>query len=315
MQKEQMLEVEFRKTYDVFGAVPRHEVFLKLYLSFFTSGLVAALGPERTVALLALASFMDEKGRCYPTNEQIAERIGVHRSTATKWVGKLLDFRWNDRPVVTRTKVKSANGYTSSVYTVLPISQLAIFDGEIEPCSESAHGYVTGSNMAMCQTEPTHVLPSTLTRTNKPEPIKQDIAPSEPNGQGAGAVTPKLRNARDVVIYFMEKYRETYNVNYAVNWTRDSSLVKKKLLPNYTMSQIEEMIGLVFREYGRRWANQKYPRPTIGQLCSWLCNEAMAVLDREKQEQEEIARRMETAGAEADDVDAVLKRLSKGGRE
>ncbi|GGF60773.1 hypothetical protein GCM10010912_02440 [Paenibacillus albidus] len=49
----------------------------------FMDGLVRELGSERLAVLLAFASHMDETGSCYPKQEQIADMLGISRTTAT----------------------------------------------------------------------------------------------------------------------------------------------------------------------------------------------------------------------------------------
>ncbi|MCR8843147.1 helix-turn-helix domain-containing protein [Paenibacillus sp. SC116] len=81
---------------------------------------------------------MNERGECYPTQEQIAQFLGVNRQTANKYVRSLSDYRWQGHPVIrTIRKRDEHNGrWESTRYTVLPISQLAIFDAVPQPLKE-----------------------------------------------------------------------------------------------------------------------------------------------------------------------------------
>ena len=106
--------------------------YLKVYLSGFRSGLFAKLKPTRFAVLLAIASYMDEDGVCYPTQKQLAERCGITRPTVNKAVKELLDFRFNGKPILTRKLVLNGKQITRSIYRVHPISQVAIFNGEVE---------------------------------------------------------------------------------------------------------------------------------------------------------------------------------------
>ncbi|MGM1023569.1 MAG: helix-turn-helix domain-containing protein, partial [Bacillota bacterium] len=127
----EMFSVEVNKSYNVLNQEWQSEIYFKIYLSMFKSGLVRELGSDRFAVLLAIASFMDESGKCYPTQEQIAETLGISRTTANKRINSLLEFRWNGRPIIERQKVRfKAAPNENSVYTVLPLSQLAIFSGE-----------------------------------------------------------------------------------------------------------------------------------------------------------------------------------------
>ena len=113
----------------------KHGLFVKIHLTAYKSGLMGALGPQRWMLLCALATYMDKKGYCYPTQEQLADKLNVSPRTIRKWVRQLKDFRWNGRPVVeveARTVDGKPKEFTHNIYYVLPLSQLSIFDGEVE---------------------------------------------------------------------------------------------------------------------------------------------------------------------------------------
>ncbi|WP_338779555.1 helix-turn-helix domain-containing protein [Metabacillus sp. FJAT-52054] len=113
------------------------EIFLKVYKSFYTSGLASKIGKElgrgKVNTLLAIASYMDDKGICFPTQEQLADRTGTTIGTINRDVNELLDFRIDGKPILIRRKHKTNAGHRNSIYRVMPISQLSIFDREIEP--------------------------------------------------------------------------------------------------------------------------------------------------------------------------------------
>ncbi|MCY9583163.1 helix-turn-helix domain-containing protein [Paenibacillus alvei] len=104
-----------------------------MYVDAAKAGLIADMGAQNWTTLCVIASFMDAQGNCYPTQDQIAGYLGVTRQTANKYVRKLLDYRWNNRPVVRAVKDRDTRGkWENTRYTVLPISQLTIFDAEPE---------------------------------------------------------------------------------------------------------------------------------------------------------------------------------------
>ncbi len=110
-------------------------LFLRVYLSAYKSGLVAQLGATNWVVFETICTYMNEEGVCWPTQEQIAERSGVSVLTVNRAVKKLLAFRFNDKPIISRKKVQTGY-YKNSVYTVHPISQVAIFGGQVEAVEE-----------------------------------------------------------------------------------------------------------------------------------------------------------------------------------
>jgi hypothetical protein len=110
------------------------KIFIRLYKEAMTAGLIAELGAERWHTLCVVALHMDEKGECFPTQEYIAKGLGVSRTAANRRIKSLVDFRWNGKPIVTAVKKRHKNGtWENTRYTILPISQLAIFKGDVEP--------------------------------------------------------------------------------------------------------------------------------------------------------------------------------------
>jgi hypothetical protein len=125
--------------------------------------------------------------------------------------------------------------------------------------------------------------------------------------------TCELETAQDVVRLWANLYRETYGRGYGLDLDSDSSLITRKLLTNFTFDQVAKIVPMIFREYGRRWAKAEYPRPTLGQLCSWLGKEALKLVEREQQERQDLERRMKAAEEEADEItDELLERLRNG---
>ncbi|WP_262385432.1 helix-turn-helix domain-containing protein [Shouchella clausii] len=96
------------------------------------------MGAENWQTLCVIASHMTEEGECYPTQSQIARGLGVRRETANRRVKKLSEYRWEGRPVI-RTKRERADKGTweNTRYTILPISQLRIFEAEPEDIIKS----------------------------------------------------------------------------------------------------------------------------------------------------------------------------------
>lgn len=104
------------------------DVYLKMYISAARDGLIADMGDSRWRTLCVIASFMDDEGRCWPSQDQIARRLGVTRQAASKRVRNLLDYRWKGQPVLVSEKTRTCDGtWNNNVYTVLPNSLLSIF--------------------------------------------------------------------------------------------------------------------------------------------------------------------------------------------
>ncbi|ACV62709.1 hypothetical protein Dtox_1863 [Desulfofarcimen acetoxidans DSM 771] len=124
--------------------------------------------------------------------------------------------------------------------------------------------------------------------------INEDIEPTT----NITFETPK-----DIITYFCTKYLEHYEMNYSVNWGRDASLVKNKLIKHFTPDEIKAIIDTVFAEYDRRWKTQKYQRPTIGALTTWMAREAYAIY-----RQNEVTNVPENGGYDFEIIMARLRR-------
>lgn len=105
-----------------------------MYVDAVKSGLIADLGAERWQTLCVLASFMNEKGECYPSQDHIANALNIRREAASKRIKSLCDYRWNERPIVVKEQGRNGNNnrWKNNRYTIMPLSQLAIFDGNTE---------------------------------------------------------------------------------------------------------------------------------------------------------------------------------------
>jgi hypothetical protein len=131
---ENLVSVETQSEYSVTTGQRETRIFVKMYVDAVKHRLIADMGPDNWTTLCVIASYMDENGHCYPTQSQIADGLGVKRQTANKYVKRLLNYRWNGRPVIEAIRMRDENSgrWENTRYTVLPISQLAIFNGEAE---------------------------------------------------------------------------------------------------------------------------------------------------------------------------------------
>jgi hypothetical protein len=130
-ETQRLISVESQTEYSVTSGATETRIFVKMYVDAAKAGLIADMGAQNWTTLCVIASFMDAAGNCYPTQEQIARFLGVNRTTANKYVRRLTEYRWNGRPVIRAIKDRAPKGtWQNTRYTVLPISQLAIFDAE-----------------------------------------------------------------------------------------------------------------------------------------------------------------------------------------
>lgn len=129
MNDNKYVSIETQSEYDLSSGKSETRIFVKMYVSAVRDGLIADMGAKNWTTLCVIASFMNEKGECYPTQDYIAKGLGVSRQTANKYVKDLLDYRWEGRPVVTAVKGRAKGGtFDNTRYTVLPVSKLEIFN-------------------------------------------------------------------------------------------------------------------------------------------------------------------------------------------
>lgn len=117
------------------------------------------------------------------------------------------------------------------------------------------------------------------------------------------ADVPKKRTSRDYVLKFKDLYEKTFGFNCVINYGRDCSLVKNKLMANFTEEEVDMIIEKGVTEYKKRWANTNYPYPSLTMICTWIAD---TLMKEHKQEQEKLKEQQEIMEeaqklAEADD--------------
>jgi len=129
-ESQRLVSVETQTEYSVVSGESETRIFVKFYVDAVRSGMIADLGPERLQTLIVLASYMSADGTCYPTQWQIAKSLGVARETACRRVSALAKYRWKGQPLVLRERVRHPESkyFENTVYKILPISGLRIFD-------------------------------------------------------------------------------------------------------------------------------------------------------------------------------------------
>ncbi|UTV34890.1 helix-turn-helix domain-containing protein [Bacillus altitudinis] len=266
-------------------------VYVRVYTSMFTTGLVAKMGANRFTTLMALASYMDEKGECYPTQLQLAEAIGVHKNTINKYINELLDFEIDGKPVVTRTKVNRGQGNISSYYKIHPLSQLAKFNGNIEAVNHKneGEGITNGSDQVV--TTNCDVIKST--NNNQLNNNTSDL---------------KVTNSNNAIKYFQRVYKEKYGIDYVVsNYGREGKLMKDKLITPYG-DMAKEIIDIAINHYEEMFmSNPRYPRPSIA-MFSWAANQIVPMVEEARNASEQFQQANQ---AEEEAEQAMLSKLSK----
>ena len=118
--------VEVNQSFNPIEKAWSPQIFIKLYTAALDTGFLAAISDRDWKTLCVIALHMDAKGQCYPSLPSIARALGVNKSTASNRIQSLLQFRWEDQPIVAATRERRANGTLGrQVYTILPLTPLS----------------------------------------------------------------------------------------------------------------------------------------------------------------------------------------------
>lgn len=282
--EKKLLTISIDKEYDVVKNEYTTSAYLRVYPEIFARGIVKELKPTNFTVLLAIASYMDSEGNCYPTQRKISEITGLTLPTVNKSINELLEFEIDGKPILKRELVQVGQ-FKQSYYTVT----IAGDSNNLNNMFKNPENNIEFNNINNNINNNLSYVKETLTSTN--DDTMSDI---------------EFNNAKDVAVYFAKKYREKYGVNYNIVFKRDLPFIKNKLLSTFTSEQIKKMIDTAIEEYDKRWKNYQFPRPTITQLCTWLGEQALAVAQDAEKEFEELTEL--TAGAEELN-DEVLKKF------
>jgi Helix-turn-helix domain len=290
MNENKLFSISFDKEINHHTSEVENQIYLRVYKSMFTSGLVAKMKLHNFATLMAIASYMDEDGECYPTQSQLAERMGVHLNSVNKYVNQLLDFRIDGNPIISREIINQGRGKVSSYYKIHPISQLAIFNGEVESITKN----VKDSSQDMLSTHHKRV---GCKESQEQESLKNK------------EYTPK-----ELITIFVNKYREVYGVSFNPSWGRDMSLMKT-LITKYG-EDVKDVIEVSIEEYDEKWKSPKFQRPTIGAISSFIGDQVMAVIEERRKQDEEFDEYEEKVSAVEEDMERKLSALDKlGGKQ
>lgn len=142
---EQLLTIGFNKEFDIINRKERIETYLKVNTRAIRGGLIKELGAMDFAVLMAIASYMDIEGNCYPTQRQIASITGMSKTTINTSISRLLKFKINDRPLVERELLGDGikkNSYYSFTSYLEGIEELELLNDDTNK-PKSAKDYIS----------------------------------------------------------------------------------------------------------------------------------------------------------------------------
>jgi len=165
--RKPLVSVEFQTEVDVATGDRERRMFIKMYFEARDSGLLAAIPAELWKMLCCLATYMNEDGNCYPTQDRIARDLGIRRQRVNERIQDLLNFRFQGQPVLTlKPKTRFRGRWSNNVYFIQPISSLKIFD-KTEVPTVSANPDMAQKRAAVSASTDTVITDTVGTDTNQ----------------------------------------------------------------------------------------------------------------------------------------------------
>lgn len=278
------------QTYDLANHERTETRFVKLDARSIQEGLVKEIGISETVILMLLASFSDIDNEAYPSQRAMARMTGLSLPTVNRVVNDLLKKEINGKPILTRDFMMNKLGRRFSVYRLNTVDYSTGEEDQVNVINKLAEDQVNVT-------------------TDKKAAI--DLIGAEVEPEGDLQVDPvveapaKKKTARDHVYHFRSKFEDVFEIPYVVNYGRDTTLIKTKLMPVYSEADIEYLIEYAVDHYREEWANDKYPYPSITMLTSWIANSVMQKRKQAEEKQEELKEILEaTRGYENESYDS-----------
>jgi hypothetical protein len=247
------------------------EIFIRLYVHARQSGLIGELEGDMFRTLATLATYMNEKGECFPSIELLAKDMNMSSRNVKRYIDRLRKFRFKGKPVIVIETRYEGGANKRNYYKLLKNSGFAIFDGETVATLTDYEGTELSPHRdRTVTTEGTELSPSkgqncpinynqdnnnqSNKKKRKSKKVdKEDSNPVEVKEKRVFNPNEPLKNAGNVVEYFAYKFKEKYVVEYAANYTQEPAKVKNTILKNYGFDEVKELIDILFREYDKRW--------------------------------------------------------------
>lgn len=243
-----LVSVSYLKEYDLLNQQEVLEISLKVDTGAIRQGFIKEIGATNFSVLMAIASFMNEKGECFPTQRQIAEIVGMSLTTVNKAVAELLKVEVNGQPIIERRLV--GDGVRkNSFYNFVQLST-----EELKSIQEGA---------------------------------------------------PKEKRAVDYIRQFCELFVEEFGIEYVPNYGRDVKLINDRLISKYSEDMITEVFTRAVRQYKRRWYSPKYKTPSMIAVTSWIANDVLADLAKEREQDVAIAQQ-QSCTSSVNDLEYLL---------
>lgn len=105
--------------------------------------------------------------------------------------------------------------------------------------------------------------------------------------------SPEEKDLNTIVEYFKYWYKKIYNKDYNPNEIEIKRL--QKIMNNYSIEQLGEMISIFIERYNERWKSSEYPEPTIfGLTQDWIIKQVYSMYEYGVKYEEEEERQRQS---------------------
>lgn len=95
------------------------DLFLKVSIDNIKNGEVARIGLQKFGLLVVIASFADDKGHCFPSQELLGELCGVGRKRINALIKELCEYRTEDgQRILEKKTTRKGMAKTVSEYRI-----------------------------------------------------------------------------------------------------------------------------------------------------------------------------------------------------
>lgn len=201
----------------------------------------------------------------------LSEALGVTDRTIRNHIKNLSAVTIQGEPLI-----KAERGFDGNVYRLL----------ELNLCNEFP-------------------LPSNNNSFNSFKEILANGKPAKPKKE------KKVSNTDIIFNYFLESYENRYGEKYRVsNFAREKGQVRNLIRKyNGDIELLKAIIDVVMRLFDTKWKSQKFNRPTIGAVLSWIAAQAEPMAKANMEESAEF----EDVEITAVDDEALLEEYVKKG--
>lgn len=112
-----VLSVDFKKEYSTLSDGIEESLRVCIDSKAIQSGLIKELGANRFSLLMAIVSYMDVDGKCFPSQRKLADLTGQSPTTVNKNINEMLEITFNGQNIL-RRELKGTGKRKQSIYYI-----------------------------------------------------------------------------------------------------------------------------------------------------------------------------------------------------